>query len=600
MKFYKRIISVFLVIAIISFLGIPALAVDSSAIVGALEVAPDFGSWLWSTMKGTVNTIGSFISDDVCPGSFEEPGYDFRHNFVPKDTIVAGKAGTFYVCSNCGKSAGEVLEPAYDEYVQELPATGYDSSGGLLWSPDFSYMRIYVYGSYENTRYAYCPHSTEDKEDTITDIVPSYDCEHMAITLWPLTGKNSFSLSGISCFFADTYPIAGHYTRISSPSASGTFLSGSLSYTVEKTYEVENSANFHNARESFSFSNSFQPSGRLFSCQYLFAQLYAPVYKVVPFVPVSSDTYNINTRPTSIQGGNYGIIGDNGQITKIEDNSTIVNETNNTYYNPATGTTVPIVNWSYDYSDRSYKVTLDGGKTSTITYGDENISIVETTINESGDTITNNYIIYYLVNGSGSQNPPCEHDWQPSTGTLPTCTVPGSAVSVCSKCQQTKTDPLPALGHDWKVKQTVTTQYDDTGQLVQQGYTIFECSRCGEQRRSDDGTVPPGGGSGTDPGGDEEDEGFLSWLFGKIGELLGTVGSGILNLLKTALDKIFGGLIDLVTALFENLTKLVDLFGSVGEAFQVLWTWLPPEVTAILVAGVSIFVFVALLKFFMK
>lgn len=66
------------------------------------------------------------------------------------------------------------------------------------------------------------------------------------------------------------------------------------------------------------------------------------------------------------------------------------------------------------------------------------------------------------------------------------------------------------------------------------------------------------------------------------------------------MDVILGGLIDLVTNLFESLKQLVDLFGSVGEAFGVLWTWLPPEIMAILVAGVSIFVFVALLKLFMK
>ncbi|WP_300765298.1 hypothetical protein [uncultured Oscillibacter sp.] len=318
-----------------------------------------------------------------------------------------------------------------------------------------------------------------------------------------------------------------------------------------------------------------------------------------PAVSVSGDTYNINTRPTSITGGSYGIVGDNGQITKVEDNSTIINETNNTFYNPATGQTVPIVNWSYDYSDRSYKVTLESGDTATITYGDENITISQITTTE-GDTITNNHTIYYLVDGSGSVTPPCDHDWQASDGTLPTCTRPGSASYVCSKCQQTKNEAIPALGHNWQVKQTVTTQYDDTGQLVQQGYTIFECSRCHEQYKSPDGTIPPGGGSGTDPGGEEEDEGFLSWLLGKLGELLGTIGDGILNLLQTALDKIFGGLIDLVNSLFENLAKLVDLFGTVGEAFQVLWTWLPPEIIAILVAGVSIFVFVALLKFFMK
>lgn len=71
-------------------------------------------------------------------------------------------------------------------------------------------------------------------------------------------------------------------------------------------------------------------------------------------------------------------------------------------------------------------------------------------------------------------------------------------------------------------------------------------------------------------------------------------------MLGSAVDVVLGGLIDLVTNLFESLKQLVDLFGSVGEAFSVLWTWLPPEIMAILVAGVSIFVFVALLKLFMK
>ena len=267
-------------------------------------------------------------------------------------------------------------------------------------------------------------------------------------------------------------------------------------------------------------------------------------------------------------------------------------------YSP-TGVTVPITNWSYDYSDRSYKVTLESGDTATITYGDENITISQITTTE-GDTITNNYTIYYLVDGTGSVTPPCEHDWQEASGTDPTCTLPGKVTLSCAKCQQTKTETLPALGHDWQVKQTVTTQYDEEGNLTQQGYTIFECSRCHEQYKSPDGTIPPGGGSGTDPGGEEEGGGFLSWLLGKLGELLGTIGDGILNLLQTALEKIFGGLLDLINSLFENLAKLVDLFGSVGEAFQVLWTWLPPEIIAILVAGVSIFVFVALLKFFMK
>ena len=92
--------------------------------------------------------------------------------------------------------------------------------------------------------------------------------------------------------------------------------------------------------------------------------------------------------------------------------------------------------------------------------------IQETTITE-GDTITNNYTIYYLVDGSGSEN-----EWTETSATPATCTVPGSKLLTCSKCQQTKKEAVPALGHDWQVKQTVTTEYDDTGQLIQEGYHL--------------------------------------------------------------------------------------------------------------------------------
>lgn len=100
------------------------------------------------------------------------------------------------------------------------------------------------------------------------------------------------------------------------------------------------------------------------------------------------------------------------------------------------------------------------------------LAFKETTITE-GDTITNNYTIYYLIDGSGSVTPPCEHDWQEASGTDPTCTLPGKVTLSCAKCQQTKTETLPALGHDWQVKQTVTTQYDDTGQLIGVGIGLI-------------------------------------------------------------------------------------------------------------------------------
>ena len=263
------------------------------------------------------------------------------------------------------------------------------------------------------------------------------------------------------------------------------------------------------------------------------------VISCVPHAPLGADTYNINTRPTSITGGNYGIVGDNGQITKVEDNSTIINETNNTYYNPATGQTVPITNWSYDYSDRSYKVTLESGDTATITYGDENITIQE------GDTV---YNVYYLIDGSGSGEV-CAHEWAETSTTPATCTMSGSKLLTCSKCQQTKTESLSALGHDWQVKQSVTTEYDDTGQLVQEGYIIYECSRCHEQYKAASGTSPPVNPSDPDASGD----GVFSGIFGLLLDFLGFFFKTFKDFTKSGVKAFLGALQDGTSDIFGLL-----------------------------------------------
>ena len=194
----------------------------------------------------------------------------------------------------------------------------------------------------------------------------------------------------------------------------------------------------------------------------------------------------------------------------------------------------------------------------------------------------------------------CTHKWEVTGGEKPTCALPGTVESTCSLCKKTKTETLPKLAHTWEVKQSVQTSYDENGNVVTQGFTIYRCSLCGEEYKDADGSGPPSS-SPSAPGGDgEEDEGFLGWLMRKIGEVLGAIGGGILDLLKAALGKILDGLIDLITMAFDKLTQLVDLFGSFGDALGVLWTWLPPEVILVLVAGVTVFVFIGLLKVFMK
>ena len=66
-----------------------------------------------------------------------------------------------------------------------------------------------------------------------------------------------------------------------------------------------------------------------------------------------------------------------------------------------------------------------------------------------------------------------EHEWVESTeeSTPATCTEAGETVYTCSKCGATKTEEVPALGHD-----VVATVVPPT--CVAEGYTEHKCSRC--------------------------------------------------------------------------------------------------------------------------
>lgn len=529
----------------------------------------------------------AFARDGVIGGvvdgvqSFTEWGVNNLNNFWK---IIFGP--------DFNSASEEELKAAYDAYVATLPATGYDSSGGLRWSPSPAYMYLSSrYSSDDSKGCPGCSHYPGDKI-TVSSFVYDFDCSSNSVRLSPVSGSNSIGTSyRVWFYYKGSVPVQGWYTRLSTPTVSGHFVdkddirhSYDANYSSTKSvyYDIGASITASHMEASFVDKNA----------KFVFAQGLPPVYEITPDTALSADTYNINTRPTSITGGNYGIVGDNGQITKVEDNSTIVNETNNTYYNPATGQTVPITGWSYDYSDRSYKVTLESGDTATITYGDEYITIKE------GDTI---YNVYYLIDGTGSENPPaaCEHDWQKGEATVPTCTIPGKASYVCSKCQQTKTETLPALGHNWQVKQTVTTQYDEEGNLTQQGYTIFECSRCHEQYKSSDGTVPPGGGSGTDPGGEEGETtigGLIEKLLSGVGSIVGGIIKGLLSLLTKAVEAL-AGLAELFTTFVGSL---VELWGGFTSFLSAVFPFLPEEFVIIIELGLILMIAAAVFRKFIS
>ncbi|MGN8969826.1 hypothetical protein [Intestinimonas sp. HCP28S3_D6] len=328
---------------------------------------------------------------------------------------------------------------------------------------------------------------------------------------------------------------------------------------------------------------------------YAHVTYYPVIYEIRPFdSSVVINNYTINSRPTSITG-DYGIIGDNGQITKV-DTTTIVNETNNTYTNPSTGTTSTITDWTYDYSDRSYELTLEGGDTVTVTYGDENVTIQE------GDTV---YNVYYIVESTGEdpgvQPTPtpgpetCQHKYTSTVDREATCTVPGQTTYTCSLCGHTYTEAIPAKGHTWTVFQTVPTEYDQEGNLLQQGYTIYQCDVCKEQYKDMEGTGPPGGG----------EDGETIW--DKLGDLLGTVFGGILGLFEAVIGAVLDALTSLATMISEKLTAVVGLVLSMFAEIPALFTgflgfltavfvYIPEDIMLLLTFGIAVVVFIGIIK----
>ncbi len=149
--------------------------------------------------------------------------------------------------------------------------------------------------------------------------------------------------------------------------------------------------------------------------------------------------------------------------------------------------------------------------------------------------------------------------------------------------------------HSWGMGEIIEPEYDEEGNLVADGYTAYTCEKCGEVYNDLDGSGPPD--SEQDPSDEDTDsDGFLKWLGGKLGELFGAIADGFIALLEATLGKILDSLISLVTSAIEKLNQIVNLFGSFGTALGSLWSWLPSDLMLVLVAGVTLFIFLAVLK----
>ena len=528
-------------------------------LVVSADNVPVFGDGL--------KTIAGSFSGDVC--DLSEDGLHHTDTLQGAN-VTTGKEGTcaWPLCNYCQENFAvhtSDVKAAYDTYVTDLPAGSITSDNSLVYYLERTTNKI------------------------TTDYYTSaiwVDNEHFVVE----RRDNSRPNFALNFFYEGISPVSGTYVFDKNFSCVVKSSEGILYSNY--IYDIWKDGLYSSGTE-FTFS-LYTPRFDLVPGIFTFYVPSAVPFYVTPLEGFDFTLYNVNSRPASISG-DYGIIGDNGTIIK-SDTQYIINETNNTYTNPATGTTETITNWTYDYSDRSYNITTESGDTITITYGDENITIHE------GDTV---YNIYYVTeapdDGDGdipsSLPPACNHSYTSITTTVPTCEAPGLETLTCSKCGHSYTQKLPATGHTWTIKQTVATEYGEDGNVIQQGYTIYKCSICSTEYKDDAGTGPPNNSVDNGGGG----------LLDKLGNLIGTILEGILGMILAVLGKLMDALVALAGLISEKLGQVVDVVLSMFDQLPQLFTgflefltaafaFMPDEVVLLLTFGIAAVVFIGIIK----
>ena len=383
----------------------------------------------------------------------------------------------------------------YNQYVDQLPATGYTSDGKLLWQPrwieDTNFWYFDIYHECGNTSVYLLKCNPSGVGYSITDSdFNSVSIKGSSITLRCLLQKSfSLSFSSFTTVYRQRFsaPISGKYTCVSPASLYCNYSNGTsfLSQTFDFNPALSYSSVFYSG-DSVSFAYTSPAAGANFTKKVTGVEkgifvVTTPVFSIEP-----SDTslldmdFQINTRVDNLTG----IYVDNSDNYYTD--VTIVDETNNKYYDMTTNTYYDIKSWSYDYSSRTYFLTLDNDVELTVQFGDTNVTI-------TNNNVSNTY--NYVVEADDDTDPDtptgCKHDWQETIDTAPTCLEGGHASYTCSLCGETYEQNLAAKGHNWQVIEHVNMVYNSDGTVATQGHTLYQCSVCGEQWYTDTGAPPP-------------------------------------------------------------------------------------------------------------
>ncbi len=569
---FKKIIAGFCAISITISCVVPAFATNQT------EVTSEFGTfweqylkWQYDVSEIFGDNIGGFcklvavgLSADLCGKSDDSK----HHGYITGPAVTLfGETKYPAKCNLCGQGFSVTdaqISEAYTDAVNQMPASGYDSAGKLLWQPNFMdavdvdggtsqyrYFGFYVgVGSYSSVIKSSEPGFVSTDIQKLDGASVSVIGPKISLDLTSTSNSYDVTVKGLMgttsptrlCFLA---PIAGSYSVVASPFITAQLETGRLTNlftTTEYSWrpELVNSGNPYGAGgrlwitlywNDASGEKIFPGYGISLTGGRKHITFSTPIFQITP---VASDTttinntYNINTRVNNFQGDYYDSVTNN-----YYNNTTIINETTNNYYDMTTNNYYTMSNWSYDYQSRTYFVTLEDGTTITVQFGDDCLTITNNNVENSYQYVIKNN------NNTPSTDPDtpttCKHDWQETIDVEPTCLEGGHASFTCSLCGETYEQILSAKGHNWTVADHVNTVYGESGEIITQGHTLYECSTCGEQWYTETAAPPPdvSGGSSIR----SWLQAFQLWLDGKLDSLFSAADAVIVTKLDALIEK---------------------------------------------------------------
>lgn len=462
----KRALSLILVLVVVVCFSIPVFASEEEGSEPDYTGAVSFwDSVLYSWAQRFDSGIPFFnpaqdVIGTLCQSVCTESEDSLHHAASITNDYLTDATG-FYTWATCKFCHGRFklyasdIKDSYQSQVSSLPATQYGSDGAVYVTGVHSDFCFTTPGNFTH-RY-HCSHLSAEEEDNVdhyligngpvSNNISSFDCDSLIFEQRLCSGGSSLYLYNVGYSYKIVAPISGRYYRVSGSSLDaycylldGTrkdlhydWSAGSL--TSSKYFDAGSLVSTDNVIGRFSDS-----------LIYFYSRSYPPVYKVVPYDYDKDDLvsqYPSSGRP-AFTDGKYGVVGSGGNVSLVDNTQSIINETNNTYYNPVTNQISNVTDWTYNYDNRSYNVTTESGNTVTVTYGDKNISITENNVVE-GDTVVNNYTIYYVLNDATPTPTPTPSD-EPGFSPEPGSPTPTPSGEPGSSPEPGSPTPTPTLG----------------------------------------------------------------------------------------------------------------------------------------------------------